>query len=571
MQIMIDGVNPDSFSASREPDAAVKRVTEQFLRARKVGDEDRCKILGMAALAMLKARYRPLASDIGAYNMSIIDLWDAGARLKSSAMTYMWQYVTLPDPGGKGDVNVFELWMQDMATEAVRGPECRPDQSVPVFTNVRGETIANAFVPPIYAYDVALDGILLDADVTPFTDYMEALLPDPQDRDYVIRWLGWKLQHPDAQLPMILFHNPEKGTGRDTLFQFLKVLVGRHNCTDIRPSYFMSEGGGGDFRFTVWQEKLMAFMSEAGITGSDGSHAAITDRQIEQYATQLRSVLTIGDGLHGTVQGKGKDSRGGMLCCSIMAATNVARALALEPDDRRVAVFDNARVPPELIEALRYQTGAQDPVFLGSVSAYLQARAFESGRQAYAPPPMTKAKARTVAAFTETSHTGLVRAVLGDLTLLPSPIATVPQILAACEVWTEAEGHAPPTESQLRALRGAIAKLTHGRQDYLRAIGEDDLGGARAEDTWRVWHGPARPIIQTLNDSRSRRVATRVLPREGWDVVAAILEDRNRGRAKSDTTVGETRLTVARWLKNNDKAIKEYLAGEDPDVGKISR
>ena len=68
----------------------------------------------------------------------------------------------------------------------------------------------------------------LAGDVAPWLEVLAALVPDDADRRYVLRWLAWKVQNPGGVPDTLLIFKGAKGTGKNSLFDPLILLFGRH-------------------------------------------------------------------------------------------------------------------------------------------------------------------------------------------------------------------------------------------------------------------------------------------------------------------------------------------------------
>ncbi|MDO8450684.1 MAG: DUF5906 domain-containing protein [Rhodoferax sp.] len=65
-------------------------------------------------------------------------------------------------------------------------------------------------------------------DVSLWLDVLAALVPNEFERRYVLHWIAWKIQNPGGVPDTILIFKGAKGTGKNSLFDPLILLFGRH-------------------------------------------------------------------------------------------------------------------------------------------------------------------------------------------------------------------------------------------------------------------------------------------------------------------------------------------------------
>ena len=65
-------------------------------------------------------------------------------------------------------------------------------------------------------------------DVSLWLEVLAALVPNEAERLYVLRWIAWKIQNPGGVPDTILIFKGAKGTGKNSLFDPLISLFGRH-------------------------------------------------------------------------------------------------------------------------------------------------------------------------------------------------------------------------------------------------------------------------------------------------------------------------------------------------------
>lgn len=112
-------------------------------------------------------------------------------------------------------------------------------------------------------------------DVTLFLELMAYLFPDPVQREWLLCWIAYPLQHPGTKLyTAVVLFSRFQGVGKSLLGMILRKIYGAHNCSIIDQSALESS-------FTGWSKgKLMVFGEE--ITGGSG----------RQQADRLKNMVT---------------------------------------------------------------------------------------------------------------------------------------------------------------------------------------------------------------------------------------------------------------------------------------
>lgn len=72
-----------------------------------------------------------------------------------------------------------------------------------------------------------LSGVPSGADVKPWLDHAELLIPDDVEREHVFDVMAYKLQHPEVKINHAVLHGGDEGCGKDTLwFPFIWSVCG---------------------------------------------------------------------------------------------------------------------------------------------------------------------------------------------------------------------------------------------------------------------------------------------------------------------------------------------------------
>ena len=156
-------------------------------------------------------------------------------------------------------------------------------------------------------------------DVSLWLDVLAALVPKASDRAYVLRWLAWKVQNPGGVPDTILIFKGAKGTGKNSLFDPLVLLFGRHAMLADDPELIAG-------RFT-WHLMAMAFavLDEAVFVGDP------------RQADRIKSRVTAKT-MH--YEQKGMDPMSGVNHCAYVMLTNHDHTWQATTDERRAGVFE---------------------------------------------------------------------------------------------------------------------------------------------------------------------------------------------------------------------------------------
>lgn len=88
----------------------------------------------------------------------------------------------------------------------------------------------------------------------PWLDHLARVYPN--DATHIIRWLAHRVQRPGDKLNHALVLGGPQGIGKDTMFEPVKVAVGRWNCNEIPPHQMLG-------RFNGWVKAVVVRISEA--------------------------------------------------------------------------------------------------------------------------------------------------------------------------------------------------------------------------------------------------------------------------------------------------------------------
>ena len=157
-------------------------------------------------------------------------------------------------------------------------------------------------------------------DVSPWLDVLAALVPNEAERRYVLHWIAWKIQNPGGVPDTILILKGAKGTGKNSLFDPLILLFGRHAMLADDPELIAG-------RFT-WHLMSLSFavLDEAVFIGDP------------KQADRVKSRVTAKT-MH--YEQKGMDPVQGVNRCAYVMLTNHEYVWQATNDERRAVVIES--------------------------------------------------------------------------------------------------------------------------------------------------------------------------------------------------------------------------------------
>ncbi|MHB8949835.1 MAG: primase-helicase family protein [Rhodoferax sp.] len=156
-------------------------------------------------------------------------------------------------------------------------------------------------------------------DVSLWLEVLAALVPNELERRYVLRWLAWKIQNPGGVPDTILIFKGAKGTGKNSLFDPIILLFGRHAMLADDPELIAG-------RFT-WHLMSLSF--------------AVLDEAVfiqdPRQADRIKSRITAKT-MH--YEQKGMDPVQGVNRCAYVMLTNHEYVWQATSDERRAVVVE---------------------------------------------------------------------------------------------------------------------------------------------------------------------------------------------------------------------------------------
>ena len=233
--------------------------------------------------------------------------------------------------GGAQQINPASLWAADPRRVVVGGYRFRPDLSGQRLVAEDGMQYINTYRP---LPDNAVDGVTQAAAAEAFETLLGHLVHDQAERDWFRMWLASKVQRPQAANCGVLMIADQQGTGRGTLFDMMRVAVGRPYYRSISSTEMLGTGGQG--AYTGWAaQTLLVTVEEVMAGGDSGSSMGWKRREAYERIKQLidprQRVMEIRE--------KGVPNYSQEVFFSLLMATNHMDALPLDRNDRRIAVI----------------------------------------------------------------------------------------------------------------------------------------------------------------------------------------------------------------------------------------
>jgi hypothetical protein len=160
-------------------------------------------------------------------------------------------------PGETNKIKVADAFVASSDTQHVDYTAHRPvarESDVGVLS-INGQRVVNTYVPPNWAETDALPEM--------FIEHLNFLIPDPSERQVVLDWLAYKIQHPDRRSYCIcMVADNAYGTGRSWLKRMLgRVLQGKVNTATL--SQLIGMGTSAEQTYNDWMICQFLIVEEA--------------------------------------------------------------------------------------------------------------------------------------------------------------------------------------------------------------------------------------------------------------------------------------------------------------------
>lgn len=278
--------------------------------------------------------------------------------------------------GGRKVVRLPDLWLQHKDRRDVKTVSLRPDRPYPLFRE-DGSIHLNTYRPLV---------LPAGGDPQPGYDFLERLLPIPEERKYVTQWLGCKLLNPAIRGPgIIMVAHESYGTGRGTLFEMLFRMFAPNMVRKV--DFNTLAGKTYQSQYNDWLvDSLMVLVDEAQETTGTLSRWQTRNNAYER----LKEVVDPGMSRINVVR-KGLRNGPGVSYASIIVATNHMDSVVMPVGDRRFFICENgAQQPVEYWAELH--AWMDDERNIGAFVESLKLTDL-AGYDPFQAPPMTAAKA----------------------------------------------------------------------------------------------------------------------------------------------------------------------------------
>lgn len=141
-----------------------------------------------------------------------------------------------------GNENLAPDVVRQLLQKVIRDMFVSPRESIPIWSGIRKSFPGNpdklVFSPHMTATintwkNPAYRSLgITDADWGPVEAFLEFMLPREEERDMVVNWLAWSLQHErDKPLWALFLYSQTKGSGKSTFSKLCALLFGEENSS----------------------------------------------------------------------------------------------------------------------------------------------------------------------------------------------------------------------------------------------------------------------------------------------------------------------------------------------------
>jgi hypothetical protein len=303
--------------------------------------------------------------------------------------------------------------------------------------------------------------IPVSGDWSPFVNYLSYLVPEPAERDHLLKMIAWTVRHPGRKLRhALLLRSAAQGIGKTMLTEIWGGLLGQHNVRKTSTEEVQSQYQG------FLKENLLVVLEEL----NRGVGPMIYNRMKTYITDDVASVnekfLKVRDWPNNS---------------TFVILTNMATPIIMEKGDRRFFYIDSPATPrePGYYRSFAEWWGEN----LGVIRAFIDTIDL-SEFDPHAPPPMTVAKEALIADGREELVRELVIAIEERTGPFNRDIVDLDEIEAV--LGNSLRGK---SRTQLREALKAIGALPFGQQ---RVPGKWQFGifvkSAERASLWAIRH-----------------------------------------------------------------------------------
>lgn len=310
----------------------------------------------------------------------------------------------VPIPDGKGGeklVDQLPLWLKQPSCVKVAGPVYDASKRSRLVRDQQNQLRVNLFNAVEY------EKVTPDPEhVAMFTEFMSYLIPNPEEREYIIKWLACKVQHPTFRGAALVLVSQAQGTGKNTLMKMIDRLFGGNQTRAVAMEDLLAPGG-----FNEWVMAQFVNVNES---------LATNDLRTSRRAYNRLKELVDPAPMPMTANPKYGTKVEVMCTTSFLFFSNHMDAVYLHEGDRR---FYGAKGPDEPASADYFDkvyTWMGGDGWMQHVWWYLMGVDVKLSEM-MAPPPMTE----TMREIRYESTSPLEAVVTGAIACWPTPLVPV--------------------------------------------------------------------------------------------------------------------------------------------------
>ncbi len=285
-------------------------------------------------------------------------------------------YKNLPkiSNGGSKSMLATTAWLQSPERKTVRGIRFSPGKNI--IHGAECEEWFNSFHMPTWNRPDDYEKVSI------FTDHIERLIPNSDERQLFINWVACTIHRPEIRpsfTPLLISHY--HGTGRGWIVKMLQELLGAWNCTHTKMKTLAGQGNDGQYH-NYLHNSLLCSIPEVKV---DKNRYDIDD-EIRDRLTDSPLNLNLKYGANGNYE----------IYTNFLLASNHRDALVITDEDRRIFATESYEAPPseDYFTELLYPA-FKDKDFLSQVYWWLKDNLSKTFNP-FMNAPMTAAKSSMI-------------------------------------------------------------------------------------------------------------------------------------------------------------------------------
>lgn len=254
------------------------------------------------------------------------------------------QVETIGPRGGVKKIHPVDVWLRHKDRITIEGEQFNPRTADRLLT-VEGEEGKTELVLNLYRPVKHARGTPAAAALAVWHGFLEHLFPHAEEREWFRMWLAAKLQRPWQPNCAVLMFTETQGTGRGTLFDILRGVIGSRHCSTVTSLQLV--GDGGQSQYTKWLEGAILCFCEELMSGEE---LGLNQGWKRKQAYERLKTLFEPRARQVEIVQKGKNNYMGAVHASFLLASNNPNALPIPKTDRRLAVLRNTLIKLERTE-----------------------------------------------------------------------------------------------------------------------------------------------------------------------------------------------------------------------------